>query len=134
MAEHTKTPWEGRNDGLVSSKIGNVRFILRMERHGPASTLDDEDRACLGLVLRAVSAHDALVAATSSADDLFSELYQIIAEMDQAIDSDWLNRIVAARTANAAALKLAEPATTAQYDPDHLNPSKGGNRAGDDYW
>lgn len=21
-----------------------------------------------------------------------------------------------------------------QYDPDHLNPSKGGNRAGDDYW
>jgi hypothetical protein len=21
-----------------------------------------------------------------------------------------------------------------QYDPDHLNPSKGGNRASDDYW
>ena len=20
------------------------------------------------------------------------------------------------------------------YDPDHLNPSKGGNKAGDDYW
>ena len=21
-----------------------------------------------------------------------------------------------------------------QYDPDHLNPAKGGNRASDDYW
>lgn len=33
----------------------------------------------------------------------------------------------------------AEPATTprppsAADDPDHFNPAKGGNRAGDDYW
>jgi hypothetical protein len=26
------------------------------------------------------------------------------------------------------------PSKSSQYDPDHLNPSKGGNRAGDDYW
>lgn len=24
--------------------------------------------------------------------------------------------------------------SSTQYDPDHLNPQKGGNRAGDDYW
>lgn len=24
--------------------------------------------------------------------------------------------------------------TNTQYDPDHLRPDKGGNRAGDDYW
>ncbi len=32
------------------------------------------------------------------------------------------------------AIKLAEPPTTPQHDPDYLNPSKGGNRASDDYW
>jgi len=54
----TARPWDGRNDGLVASHVGNTRFILRIEKHGPAATLDDEDRACMGLVLRAVNAYD----------------------------------------------------------------------------
>jgi hypothetical protein len=54
----TPRPWEGRNDGLIASRVGGVRFVLRVERHGPAATLDDEDRACMGLVLSAVNAYD----------------------------------------------------------------------------
>ncbi len=30
--------------------------------------------------------------------------------------------------------KVVPSQTNTQYDPDHLNPDKGGNRAGDDYW
>ncbi len=33
-----------------------------------------------------------------------------------------------------AALAEAEGKENPQHDPDHLNPEKGGNRAGDDYW
>ena len=34
-----------------------------------------------------------------------------------------------------ATVSEIDPARSATlYDPDHLNPAKGGNRAGDDYW
>lgn len=32
------------------------------------------------------------------------------------------------------AVKATEHLDSPQRDPDHLNPDKGGNRAGDDYW
>lgn len=57
--------WDGRETGLIVSTSGNVRFIARIEPHGPNGELDESDRAVMASIIRDHSAVAKLVEALS---------------------------------------------------------------------
>lgn len=97
--EATPRPWIGDESGLITSQDGNLRFILRIERHAfhcHQETMDEEDRACMEFMLTAVNAHDALVAA------LKGLMWRFTVDDDDPLDaSNTAPDIVAARAAIA---------------------------------
>lgn len=63
----TSGEWEGRESGLIVSTSGNVRFIARMEPHGPNGELDESDRAAMRRIIADHNAVPKLVAVLNSA-------------------------------------------------------------------
>ena len=66
-APDTSGEWETREGGLVISAQGNVRFMARVEPHGPNGELDDGDKAVLAQIVRDHNAVPKLVAALKEA-------------------------------------------------------------------
>jgi hypothetical protein len=49
--------WEARDSGLIVTTRGNVRFLARVEAHGPNGELDEQDKETLAQI---VADHKAL--------------------------------------------------------------------------
>ena len=99
-APDTSGEWETREGGLVVSAQGNVRFMARVEPHGPNGELNDGDKTVLAQIVRDHNIVPKLVAALNNLIEYAAGL-RLILESQNIYPSDG-GQLDAARAALAA--------------------------------